>query len=196
MQILSFVRLFVFGFQIITDSFRYFTAQSEECFANDQNRLIQFERKEAMNYWLFELLVRYGLLIGTGLLLTWISVHRAKVHAEEFSHEKYAEETAVVKSIQEENNNAPGRYGYIYHIEAEYFINGQPVVSVSQNTVHSDSDYEIGEQIEILYDRTNPSFFYIADDRNFRTENGILRAFGIGFTLIGLVLLAMRLMTH
>lgn len=147
-------------------------------------------------YLLFELAVRYGLLIGTGLLLIWISVHRAHIHEEEFSDERFVRIMGAVKSVHEENNNAPGRLGYIYHIEADYCVNGQSIVSVSQNTVHSDKDYAIGEQIEILYDRTDPSFFYIADDRNFKTENLILAGFGTGFTLIGLILLLLRFMKH
>ncbi len=140
-------------------------------------------------YRLFEILIRYGLLIAVGLMLIGIAVHRAQARAAGFSDPKYIRTDAWVRSIDTDLKITHDKARYIYRVEAEYLADDEKVTALSQNTVHSEEEYEYGQKIEILYDSENPSCFYIADDRNFAMTNRIEIAFGAFFALTGIVLL-------
>ena len=145
-------------------------------------------------YRLFEILIRYGLLIAAGVALIVIAVHRAQTRAAEFADPKYVRAEAWVKSIDTDLRITNGKARYIHRVEAEYLTGDEKITALSQNTIHSEEDYEYGQKIEILYDSENPSCFYIADDRNFATANRIEIAFGAFFALTGIVLLVIDLL--
>ncbi|MDO4413758.1 MAG: DUF3592 domain-containing protein [Erysipelotrichaceae bacterium] len=145
-------------------------------------------------YRLFEILIRYGLLIAAGVALIVIAVHRAQTRAAEFADPKYVRTKAWVRSIDTDLRINHDKTRYIYRVEAEYLSGDEKIIALSQNTIHSEEDYEYGQKIEILYNSENPSCFYIADDRNFATANRIEIAFGAFFALTGIVLLVIDLL--
>ena len=135
-------------------------------------------------------IIRFGLLFIIGLFFIFFANRLKKRRLKILEDESFTRTTGIVKNIELVLDNVPERMRS-YHVNVEFTTNNKEKVSVlSCNSIHSRSDYNIGDSIEIVYKKENYNTMYLVDDKkNAEITEKIFLSFGAFLCILSIILM-------